>query len=98
MRNLVCASLVAALLAAGCGDSIDSTPERQDGSPSGEFEPEDIDRAENADGLVEEYCDGAESEAQKVGCLSHVTVEEVCEQDTDGKVRAVEEYGSGDCD
>lgn len=60
------------MLVAACGSSIDSTPERQDGTPSYEFEPADIERAENASEAVREYCSGAVSEAQEVGCLSHV--------------------------
>ena len=69
-------SLVAFLCVAGCGSggsqSLDSTPEKKDGSSSYEFEPEDIDRAENASDAVKEYCDGAVSEAQRIGCMSHV--------------------------
>jgi hypothetical protein len=75
------------------GASIDPTPENQSGAPSGEFEPEDIERAENADRLVELYCTGGPaSEAQQVGCLSHVTIEVVCEQDTAAKTAAVAAY------
>lgn len=51
---------------------IDPTPERQDGSASQEFEPNDITRAESASPEVRAYCSGAASEAQEVGCLSHV--------------------------
>ncbi len=51
---------------------IDPTPETIDGSPSYEFEQDDIDRAEEASPEVQEYCSGAVSEAQYVGCLSHV--------------------------
>ena len=43
--------------------SIDPTPERLDGSSSQEFEPEDIERAENASDEVKEYCSDAVSEA-----------------------------------
>jgi hypothetical protein len=50
----------------------DSGPERLDGSSSHEFEPEDIERANEASDAVKEYCSGAVSEAQEVGCLSHV--------------------------
>jgi hypothetical protein len=96
------------LLAAGCGDDknesdrqtsirkdqqVDPTPEDQSGAPSSEFETEDINRAQNADRLVELYCTGGSaSEAQQVGCLSHVTIEVVCEQDTAAKTAAVDSY------
>jgi hypothetical protein len=65
--------------AAGCGtdsagrsDRIDRTPENIEGVPSQEFEDADIDRAESAPADVQAYCSGAVSEAQRVGCLSHV--------------------------
>jgi hypothetical protein len=65
--------VVAALAIGGCGDSgVDPTPERQDGSPSTEFKADDIERANEASDAVKEYCSGAVSEAQEVGCLSHV--------------------------
>lgn len=51
---------------------VDSTPEAADGSPSYEFEQDDIDRANDASEEVQDYCSGAVSEAQYVGCLSHV--------------------------
>ena len=56
----------------GSKRNVDPTPEKLDGSPSLEFEADDIERANNASDAVEEYCDGAVSEAQYVGCLSHV--------------------------
>jgi len=57
----------------GCAErDVDHTPERLDGSSSQEFEADDIERAENASDEVAEYCSGAASEAQEVGCLSHV--------------------------
>lgn len=66
------------LALAGCGgSSIDATPERQDGSSSREFEADDIERADGASEAVKEYCDGAASEAQYVGCLSHVDEEDI---------------------
>ena len=43
-----------------------------DGKQSPEFEADDIERAESASDAVAEYCAGAVSEAQEVGCLSHV--------------------------
>lgn len=51
---------------------VDPTPENQHGIPSGEFEQDDIDAANNASEEVQDYCGGIESEAQRVGCLSHV--------------------------
>ena len=56
---------------------IDPTPERLDGSSSQEFEPDDIARAEAASDEIQAYCDGAVSEAQRVGCLSHVDESDV---------------------
>ena len=62
-----------ALALAGCGgDSVDPTPEKLDGSESAEFEPDDIDHAEDADDAVKDYCADAVSEAQRIGCESHV--------------------------
>src|SRR4051794_6089005 len=54
------------------GGGVDPTPENKYGVPSGEFEPDDIARANGASERVREYCAGAVSEAQEVGCLSHV--------------------------
>ena len=72
--------LVAALLA-GCGSDpgsgIDSTPEKLDGTESHEFEQEDIDAAAGASEAVKEYCADAVSEAQRLGCESHVTDEDL---------------------
>lgn len=69
--------LVAAALA-GCGDpAVDPTPEKLDGSSSHEFEPDDIEAAEGASEAVKDYCAGAVSEAQRVGCESHVTEEDL---------------------
>ena len=80
MRGLLTICL-AALVLAGCAEEssesdnnqgVDPTPERLDGSSSREFEDEDIERANNASQAVQDYCGGIESEAQRVGCLSHV--------------------------
>jgi hypothetical protein len=71
------------LVTLGCDDSapkdrqLDPTPERLDGSSSREFEAEDIEQAENASEAVQDYCGGIESEAQRLGCLSHVDESEV---------------------
>jgi hypothetical protein len=81
------AALVALLLtlalAPGCagstgqgssgGSHVDPTPEKLDGTGSFEFERDDLDRAAGASDRVKEYCAGAASEAQRVGCESHVT-------------------------
>ena len=67
---------LAVLALAGCGSdgaSIDSTPEKLDGTESHEFEKEDLDAAAGASNAVKEYCADAVSEAQRLGCESHVT-------------------------
>lgn len=61
----------------GCGETVDPTPEKLDGTPSYEFEQEDIDAANDASDAVKDYCSGAVSEAQRVGCESHVTDEDL---------------------
>lgn len=84
MRALIAIALATLVLLAGCddygsggsggrdGSGIDPTPETLDGSSSQEFEADDIARAEGASEAVQDYCSGAVSEAQRVGCLSHV--------------------------
>ena len=66
---------------AGCGSdagsTIDSTPEKLDGTESHEFEQDDLDAAAEASDAVKEYCAGAVSEAQRLGCESHVTDEDL---------------------
>jgi hypothetical protein len=67
---------LAAIALAGCGSngaSTDSTPEKLDGTESHEFEQEDPDAAAGASDAVKEYCADAVSEAQRLGCESHVT-------------------------
>ena len=59
------------------GHSINPTPTKENGEDSYEFEPEDIERAETAPPSVQSYCEGAVSEAQEIGCLSHVSPSEV---------------------
>jgi hypothetical protein len=78
MRRVRRPVLVAALVLAfgGC-ESYDSTPEKIDGTESYEFEADDIDRAEEASDAVKGYCAGAVSEAQRIGCESHVTEEDI---------------------
>jgi hypothetical protein len=61
---------------AGCGSestATDSTPEKLDGTESYEFEQDDLDAAAGASDAVKEYCADAVSEAQRLGCESHVT-------------------------
>jgi hypothetical protein len=75
-------AILMALALAGCGSGsggseLDATPEKIDGSPSHEFEQEDLDAAEGASDAVKEYCADAVSEAQRVGCESHVTEDEI---------------------
>lgn len=76
-------ALVALVLAlAACGETesgssregaaLDPTPEKLNGSSSYEFEQDDVEQAESASPEVQEYCQGAVSEAQELGCLSHV--------------------------
>ncbi len=68
-------AIVAVLALTGCSQQqreVDPTPEKLHGTPSMEFEADDIERARTASDAVAEYCAGAVSEAQRVGCLSHV--------------------------
>jgi hypothetical protein len=82
-RTIGLAAVLATLWIAGCGGSgdsnsgVDPTPEKKDGTPSYEFEQEDLDAAAGASDAVKEYCSGAVSEAQRVGCESHVTEDEI---------------------
>lgn len=75
--------ILVALTVAGCGSSagsgseLDPTPEKIDGSPSYEFEQDDLDTAEGASDAVKEYCADAVSEAQRLTCASHVTEDEI---------------------
>lgn len=74
------ALVVVVLLAfagAGCSSGVDPAPERLDGSQSQEFEQDDLDRAAGATDAVEEYCADAVSEAQRIGCESHVSESEL---------------------
>ena len=78
-RLALCGAMTALFLGgAGCGDSdLDRTPEKLDGSSSQEFEADDIERAESASEAVQDYCGDIESEAQRIGCLSHVDESEI---------------------
>jgi hypothetical protein len=62
---------------AGCGNEVDPTPEKIDGTASHEFEQQDLDAAEGASDAVKDYCADAVSEAQRLGCESHVTDDEI---------------------
>jgi hypothetical protein len=77
--RLALAVVVATL--AGCGSggesSLDSTPEKLDGTDSYEFEQDDLDAAAGASDAVKEYCADAVSEAQRLGCESHVADEDL---------------------
>jgi hypothetical protein len=74
-------AILMALALAGCGSGsggseLDATPKKIDGSPY-EFEQEDLDAAEGASDAVKEYCADAVSEAQRLGCESHVTEDDI---------------------
>ena len=75
------AQVLAVAVFAGCGSSptsdIDTTPTKLDGTESHEFEREDIEAAGEASDAVKKYCAGAVSEAQRLGCESHVTDEDL---------------------
>jgi hypothetical protein len=80
VKRIARAAVVAfALFAAGCASesAVDPTPEKLDGTESYEFEQEDLDAAAGASDAVKDYCSGAVSEAQRLGCESHVTDAEV---------------------
>ena len=79
------ALVVLALLLGACssdfGSSSDPTPRtaplKKDGSRSGEFEQDDYDAADEASPEVKDYCADAVSEAQRLGCESHVQSEDI---------------------
>jgi hypothetical protein len=75
------AIIVATLALSGCGPDgaggVDPTPTKLDGTESREFEQEDLDAAAGASDAVKEYCADAVSEAQRLGCESHVTDAEI---------------------
>lgn len=100
-RAAIVSALVTVLLSA-CGAEearepqrvIDPEPETLDGSESQEFEEDDIRAAERADLLVDLYCSPSRSEAQYVGCLSHVEPTYVCEVGTSKAHAAIAVYRS----
>jgi len=76
--GMVLVALVVGVMLAGCGSSgVDPTPENKNGVPSHAFEQGDIDRANNASEAVKKYCSDAVSEAQYVGCISHVNESDI---------------------
>ena len=77
MKRLALVAAIVAMLVVGCGGETDPTPERIDGTPSYEFEQDDIEAAEDASDAVKEYCADAVSEAQRVGCEAHVTENDI---------------------
>ena len=77
MKRLAVVAAIVAMLVAGCGGEADPTPEKIDGTPSSEFEQDDIEAAEDASDAVKEYCADAVSEAQRVGCEAHVTEDDI---------------------
>jgi hypothetical protein len=62
---------------AGGGTGVDSTPKKLDGTESHEFEQDDLDAAAGASDAVKDYCADAVSEAQRLGCESHVTEDDI---------------------
>ncbi|MBJ7458256.1 MAG: hypothetical protein JHD02_03615 [Thermoleophilaceae bacterium] len=66
-----------AMTMVGCASSDDPSLTRKDGTQSQEFEQDDLDRAAEASDAVKDYCSGAVSEAQRVGCESHVTEDDI---------------------
>ena len=72
-------ALIACYAALGCASAPeqDPTPTKLDGTPSQEFEQDDLDAAAGASDEVKEYCADAVSEAQRMGCESHVTEDDI---------------------
>jgi hypothetical protein len=89
--NRVTALAVAALLLAGglsvsaCSPGLNTSgdpasraaPLKKDGSRSYEFEQDDYDTADQVSPEVKDYCADAVSEAQRLGCESHVQPEDI---------------------
>lgn len=57
--------------------AINPTPEKENGEPSYEFEPSDIERAEEAEQSVRNTAKAQFQKRKEVGCLSHVQPNEV---------------------
>jgi hypothetical protein len=56
---------------------VDPTPEESMGLLLRNSSGDDLDAAEGAGDAVKEYCPDAASEAQRLGCESHVTEDEI---------------------
>jgi len=87
-------ALLALAVVSGCSSSqsLDTAPLKKDGTPSREFERDDLESARDADLLVRLYCEGSESPAQETGCRAHVDSETVCSYGTEAALRAQEKY------
>lgn len=85
--------LMASAVVTTCGERpLSPGPLKKDGTRSTEFTAAHARTAAAADELVQLYCGGIESDARRLGCLSHVTVEDVCEADTGARRWAIDEY------
>ena len=85
VRGLIVALVAGVAIGSGCGyergdvsdpepdvPEFDATPSKLDGAQSREFEADDLVEAAGASEAVQDYCSDAVSEAQELGCLSHV--------------------------
>lgn len=73
----IAVALIVSLSLVGCSSSGEPSLTKKDGTQSQEFEQDDLDRADEASDAVKDYCAGAVSEAQRVGCESHVTEDDL---------------------
>ncbi len=73
----VAVALIVSLSLVGCSSSDEPSLTKKDGTQSQEFEQDDLDRANAASDAVKDYCAGAVSDAQRVGCESHVTEDDL---------------------
>lgn len=73
----IAVALIVSLSLVGCSSSGEPSLNKKDGTQSQEFEQEDLDRADAASDAVKDYCAGAVSDAQRVGCESHVTEDDL---------------------
>lgn len=73
----IAVALIVSLSLVGCSSSREPSLTKKDGTQSQEFEQDDLDRADEASDAVKDYCAGAVSEAQRVGCESHVTEDDL---------------------
>lgn len=95
-RKLLLALTVLACTAmlAACSpdESTENGPLKQDGTPSREFERDNLEDAAEAGLLVRIYCSGTASEAQETGCRAHVDDSTICSYTTPTAINAVAEY------